>query len=85
MRPFGQKGRTPYRQAATVVREDADPAAFGCNVDTFSVGMVGQHVGRFADTLVLGSTSVNCCAWASGSLASTLLVCGPLSTSAWMH
>ena len=53
MRTIGQKGRTPQRQVALIVIEDADPAAFGSDIDTVSARIVGQYVGRFADSVVV--------------------------------
>src|SRR6478735_11397905 len=38
--------------------ENADPAAFGGDIDTVSARIVGQHVGRFADSVVVDHVSV---------------------------
>ena len=42
---IGQMRRTPQRQMPVVMIEDADPAAFGGDIDTVSARVVGQHVG----------------------------------------
>src|ERR1700738_4829057 len=41
-----------------VVIENADPAAFGGDVHTVGARVEGQHVGRFADCLVVNHVSV---------------------------
>src|SRR6476619_5142762 len=50
--------RTALHQAAVVMIEDADPAAFGSDVDAVSASVVGQHVGRFADYVMVNDVSV---------------------------
>ena len=58
MRTIGQMRRTPQRQMPMCVIENADPAAFGGDIDTVSARVVGQHVGRFADSVVIDHVSV---------------------------
>src|SRR6478752_6477540 len=41
-----------------VVVENADPAAFGGDVHAVTAGVVGQHVGSFADCLVVNHVPV---------------------------
>src|SRR6478609_145102 len=50
--------RTPQRQTPMFLIENADPAAFGGDIDTVGAGVVGQHVGRFADSVVVNHRSV---------------------------
>ena len=55
---IGQMRRTPQRQMPVVMIEDADPAAFGGDIDTVSARIVGQYVWRFADSVVVNHVSV---------------------------
>src|SRR4051812_18011765 len=43
---------------SAVIIEDADPPAFGGDVDTLCAGIVGQHVGRFPNLLAVDHTPV---------------------------
>jgi hypothetical protein len=58
VRTIGQMRRTPQRQMPRCVIENADPAAFGCDIDTVSARVVGQRVGGFADLVVVNHVSV---------------------------
>src|SRR3954447_11918938 len=50
--------RTPRGQMPVGMIENADPAAFGGDIDAASARVVGQHIGRFADPVMVNHGSV---------------------------
>ena len=57
--PHTRERQNPDRQVAVVLIENADPAAFGGHIDALSASVVGQHIGRFADSMMVNDVSVD--------------------------
>src|SRR5690242_20756059 len=51
-------GRPPHGQVSVVVVENTDPAPLCGDINTVGASVVGQHIGHFADLMVVNHGAV---------------------------